>query len=85
MASAGMVAKFCPDLLRNTITEASQIILQNLQYTPKEIDSQGKYVGCCANAATAAGNFALAYPNEFANFIPEFTKKIIDIYQGKVI
>jgi len=41
-------------------------------------------MGCCNNAAAAAGDFAIAFPNEFINYIPQFAEKICEIFQGKV-
>lgn len=84
LSSADHIARFCPSILRENLQAVSEVLLKNLFYTPKEIDSDGIYMGCCNNAASAAGNFALAYP-EFMVCIPTFTEKICEIFQGRVI
>jgi len=80
LSSAKQVSKTCPALFNNYLEQVAEALIKNLIYAPQEIDSQGLYMGCCNNASATVGEFAIVYGEHFHKYIPDFAKKICEIF-----
>ena len=57
--------------------------MDNLFLISEEYDAEGLIEACCNNSAWGIGEFALAYPTEFTNYIPQFVNRICELFNNE--
>lgn len=73
------MAKYCPTLVVGFTEQLAQGLINNLVLANQQVDPDGTYQACCNNATWSVGEIALAFPNEFSNFVSAFVTRFCDL------
>jgi len=82
LSSVGQVAKYCPRLVVDHIEHYAQTMMANMVVQNPDDDPESALEFTCNNTAYSIGEFAVAYPNEFSQYITDFALRICDILES---
>jgi hypothetical protein len=82
LSSCGEIAKNCPSILKGCFTQIAPHLYDHLVLTSEQYGPGQMIMACCNNSAWALGELAMAYPDEVAPAVGEFTTKICQLLNG---